>query len=110
MVEGGQEPGDGAGVGRDADPRLLVGAEDVVQDCLGAHGKGFVGLALVAAPELVELGEVGFELEGGEHLGDVGLGGRDGVVSREEEGEKFENGLELPCLISGCRCVQSCPL
>ncbi len=73
VVQAGQKLGDRARMRSDADPRVLVCGEDVVEDCLGTGGKGLGRLAVVNVPELVVLGEAGLEVVRGEQLGDVGL-------------------------------------
>ena len=80
VVQSAQKLGDGARMRRDADPGLVVGDEDVVEDRLGTSGKGFGRLAVVGMPEFVCLREAGLELVEGEQLGDVGL--RAGVIQR----------------------------
>ena len=111
MVQGGQKLGDGARMRRDADPRALVGGEDIVEDRLGTGGKGLGRLAVVDVPELVGLSETGLEFVGGEQLGNVGL--RAAVTQRlagnKNVGELPEE-LNSPCLISDCRSAESCLL
>ncbi len=111
VVQGGQKLGDGARMRRDADPRALVGGEDIVEDRLGTGGKGLGRLAVVDVPELVGLSETGLEFVGGEQLGNVGL--RAAVTQRlagnKNVGELPEE-LNSPCLTSDCRSAESCLL
>lgn len=71
VVQRGEQLGDLARVARDAEPRLVVGAEHIVEDLLRARRLRVVRLALVRAPQLVLLGEALLELELGEHVLDV---------------------------------------
>ncbi len=109
VVQGAQKLGDGARMRRDADPGLVVGDEDVVEDRLGTGRKGFGRLAVAGMPELVGLREAGLELVEGEQLGDVGL--RAPVIQRLA-GSKSELPKEgkSPCLTSGCMSAESCLL
>lgn len=59
----------------DAQPRLVVAPEDVVQHRFRSRVLGVARLALVAAPELVVFREPGLEFERREGRGDVGLVG-----------------------------------
>jgi hypothetical protein len=66
VVKGLEKAGDDAGVGGDAEPGVVVGAEDVVEDGVGPDILGVTSLGEIRAPELVELGETLLELVPGE--------------------------------------------
>ena len=87
VVQTSQKLGDCTRMRRDADPRVLIGAEHVVEGCLGTGGKRLGCFAVINVPELVVLGEAGFEVVGGEQLGDVCL--RAEVIQRSA-GSKSE--------------------
>ena len=111
VVQGSQKLSDGARMRRDADPRALVGGEDIVEDRLGTGGKGLGRLAVVDVPELVGLSEAGLKLVGGEQLGDVGLRAvaTQRLVGGKSVGELHEE-QNSPCLTSDCRSEESCLL
>lgn len=108
-----QEPGDDARVRRDAEPGLIVGAEDIVENVVSADVLSVARLAQLSVPQLVVLGEARLELVPGEHVADVRLvrapvagvhrhalaealldGGDKGVLLRERNIAKGEVGSD----------------
>jgi hypothetical protein len=73
MAEDAENAADLAGVRCDGQPSVVVRAEDGVQNLLAAGVLRIVRLRRDAVPELIVLGEAGFEIPGWEEVVDVRL-------------------------------------